>query len=296
MTSSRIKATDFESCLRTCGGCKGVGASNGRDKPTFIHRNPLTNIPEESRGGVLEVIRNALNVQNRPKKEIAFGFETSEDAVTWVVFEYLHRSQLLVPSLQALGIQPDMQTSSQPALLLWGVPVGSSPRSIQIRDRLARECLALGESAQSLSEPDVLIDLGENGIVLIEVKYLSNNDCAPYNYSNWQKYSSQGRLSWDFDQVRHTGCYELARYWCILNRIADGRNMWLVNLGRPQLFQGQQGARLDRFVSALKADATQAFVKATWTELLSPILPATERWFSDFCDTGRSLGIQRQTV
>jgi hypothetical protein len=86
---ARLKATSFESCLRRCEVC-GIGASNTSDSQriTYIHRDPLTNIPEESRDGALDTLSAALNVCTRSSKR--FGFSTSEDAVTWVVFSYLN--------------------------------------------------------------------------------------------------------------------------------------------------------------------------------------------------------------
>jgi hypothetical protein len=87
------KAKSFDDCLRRCEHCR-IGASNTADSHsvTYIFRDPLDNIPPESREGVSEVLAQALNVYNRPSKLTNFGFSTSEDAVTWVVFTYLLRS------------------------------------------------------------------------------------------------------------------------------------------------------------------------------------------------------------
>src|SRR5262249_7032990 len=155
--------------------------------------------PKEAHAGALETLRAALNTQNREKKESYFGFSTSEDAVTWVVFDYLRRFGLLVPALQQLGLAPTEPRRLEPALLLWGVPIGTSKRAAALRDRLVRECAALGERPNSLSEPDVVFDLGDEGIALIEVKYLSGNDNQPNNYPNWSKYAAPGRLGWRFE-------------------------------------------------------------------------------------------------
>jgi hypothetical protein len=86
-------AKRFEDCLRRCEAC-GVAASNAahsRDV-TFIYRDPLENIPIESREGAIDALSRSLNVRSRQSKRSRFGFTTSEDALTWVVFTYLLRS------------------------------------------------------------------------------------------------------------------------------------------------------------------------------------------------------------
>ena len=96
-------------------------------------------------------------------------------------------------------------------------------------------------------------------------------------------------MGWRFNDVKATGCYELARYWCLIEKLADGRTATLVNLGLPALFTGVQGDRLDRFVAALDTSEQRRFQKVTWTELLAPILPKAEDWFVQFCRDDRKL-------
>lgn len=286
------RATSFETCVRRCAPCE-IGASNAlsEKEPTFIHRKPLTNIPEEARDGALEALRAALNIRNRAKKESYFGFSTSEDAVTWVVFDYLKRSGLLLTALHNIGLGSLDLKGNVPSLLLWGVPVSGGSRGTATRDQLVKECIAVGENPAALSEPDVIIDLGEQGIVFIEVKYLSGNDNQPYDYTGWHKYASPERLPWAFDEVRASGCYELSRYWCFLEKLADGRKGWLVNLGLSTLFSGREGDRLDRFVTALGPHDSLQFRMATWGQLLAPLMSAASPWFTQFCCRGRRLGL-----
>lgn len=279
----RLRAHDFESCIRRCQTC-GVGASN-TDHPerTYIYLDALNNIPEPSRDGALQALEKALNAQNRINKKIKFGFSSSEDAITWVVFTYLRSRRQLVSTLQHVGIVEAGNLTIEPALLLWGVPIGSSARGEELQVELRRECLALNENPDSLSEPDVIVDCGPQGIVLLEVKYRSPNDTKPAGYGNWSKYQLAGRLAWRIDDVKATGCYELARYWCLIERLASGRKATLVNLGLPALFVGDAGRRLDRFGRALDQTENRLFKTLTWAELLSSVLPAAEDWFSEYC-------------
>ena len=95
-------ATQFDDCDRWCELC-GIGASNAADPKavTYIHRDPLGNIPVESRGGAVEALGHAFSVRNRESKRPRFGFSTSDDAVTWVVFTDLLRSGQLLGTLRS---------------------------------------------------------------------------------------------------------------------------------------------------------------------------------------------------
>jgi hypothetical protein len=256
---------------------------------TYIHRNPLTNIPEEAQDGALAALGAALNERSRESKKERFGFSTSEDAVTWVVFNYLMRTQQLRKALEKVQLVPQSAQKQEPTLLLWGVPIGPDDKGPHVRDQLAAACAALGESARSFSEPDVIVDLGDQGIVFLEVKYRSGNDCQPASYPGWPKYELPGELRWRFAETKESGCYELARNWCLLKRLAEGRRGHLTNLGPKRLFEGNEGARLDRFVAALGVEDELRFSKVTWSGFLAPILPTAPQWFSNFCYRDRKL-------
>lgn len=149
-------ATQFDDCLRRCEPC-AIGASNAAnsDAVTYIHRDPLKNIPSESREGAIQALAQAFNVRNRESKRRRFGFSTSEDAVTWVVFTYLLRSGQLLGALHRAGIIADATIATAPTLLLWGVPIDNGTRGTQIRNQLSELCTSLQEDPNSFSEPDV---------------------------------------------------------------------------------------------------------------------------------------------
>ena len=280
------RANGFEDCLRRCAQC-GIGISNAGDPnsvPTFIYRDPLENIPVESRDGARDTLASAHNERNRHSKRQRFGFSTSEDAVTWVVFTHLFRSGLLLGTLRQTGILPIDLLVDDPTLLLWGVPVGSSLRGSAIRMQLNNLCASLAEDTKSFSEPDVIIDLGEAGLIFIEVKYLGRNDRKKAHQCNWSRYESASRLRWRFDDVKASECYELARNWCLLKNLSGERMATLVNLGPPALFLGAEGDRLDRFIAALGLnDGRSRFLKVTWPEFLDGSLDDVPVWFREFC-------------
>ena len=282
-------ATQFDDCLRRCEPC-GIGASNAADPEavTYIHRDPLGNIPIESREGAIQALGQAFNVRNRESKRRRFGFSTSEDAVTWVVFTYLLRSGQLLGALRQAGIIGETTFATAPTLLLWGVPIENGTHGAEIRKQLSDLCASLQEDPNSFSEPDVIIDLGEDGLIFIEIKHLSGNDLKPAEYPGWSRYASAARLAWRIEDVKASGCYELARNWCLLTSLAGDRPGSLVNLGPARLFGGAEGARLDRFVTALGNNDRSHFRKATWSDLLGAGMGDVPGWFAQFC-RGRGL-------
>lgn len=286
-------ATTFDSCLRRCEKC-GVGVSNTSGKqPTFIYRDPMANIsadiPDEFRSGALKVLSQALNVRSRVSKRYRFGFSTSEDAVTWVVFSYLLRSGRLLSALQGAGLLPNVAPQTVPTLLLWGSPLDAQLRGRMIADQLAALCDELGEDSDRRSEPDVIVDLGPSGLIFIEVKFQSGNDCLNPKSPKWSRYDSASWLNWRLDDVSASGCYELARNWCLMKGLANTRPATLVNLGPARLFAGSEGARLARFVRGLDTDGQSQFKSVTWADLLEPILADAPSWFVRFCRSDRKL-------
>lgn len=273
-------ATAFDDCLRSCQGC-GIGASNAADpaQVTYIHHYPLQNIPEKIRPGAGRVLDRALNERNRKSKRQRFGFSTSEDAVSWVVFAQLFRSGGLLATLQRTGVV-DQKVQTPPSLYLWGAPVDSDDDGL--RSELVDLCSRLGENPKSFSEPDVIVDLGPDGLVFIEVKHRSGNDLQSEDYPGWSRYFPADGLAWDEAAVKASGCYELARNWRLLRGLAGDRPATLVNLGPPGLFRGTEGERLSRFQAALGVENGARCLTLTWPDLLGAINDAPE-WFSEFC-------------
>jgi hypothetical protein len=61
----------------------------------------------------------------------------------------------------------------------------------------------------------------------------------------------------------------------------------LVNLGPTKLFTGAEGARLDRFATALRTDERSHFFKIGWPDLLGKDLRDMPDWFAQFCHSRR---------
>ena len=276
-------ATGYEACLRRCDKC-GVGVSNAKDKDAIvvIYREPRQNVPGNVHGGLCDALHQALHVQNRPNKKAKFCFQTSEDAVTWTVFRGLQQEGLLRLTLAYLGFELAEEGSDEPAMLLWGVPVpASDDRAQLLRQRLLSVSDELKERAQSRSEPDVVLDVGEEGLVLVEVKYNSGNDVRELDYDRfWRKYVEETRAFGDGKAAQKTGLYELARNWRIAWELAGDRPMWLLNLGPGELFEGTKAEALQAFKQCLKTGDKRRFLWRTWRKFL----PDVPQWLCEYLE------------
>lgn len=276
-------ATSFGTCLRRCDNC-GIGCSNSQNPNSIVKicRDPLNNIPPEVHIGALKTVTKALNRINKENKLKKFVFETSEDAVTWTVFKYIAQRGILYESLIQTGVDWLIATDMEPTMLLWGVPVtAADQRGVNIRNRLITVLNKLREDPEKYSEPDVILDFGDIGVVAIEVKYRSPNDKLNEKSPKWAKYMVNSRAFSDIVAVQKTGYYELTRNWRIAWDLADGRSMALINLGPDAIFQGDGGQKIQKFSKCLCQDKTHKFIGRTWTRFFEGIYDHP-KWFNNY--------------
>ena len=273
--------TTLADCLRQCVSC-GVAYSNARSNPTLLHRDPIANVPAQVRIGAREALAVALNERNRPNKLSKFGYSTSEDAVTWTVFAYLHgqhRTALAGLYERAFGIQ----ATAPPAMLLWGVPVPAGQAETALAANLERVLDGLGEARNSRSEPDVVLDFGPAGVVFIEVKYRSGNSGTSAD-SKFDRYVDDSAAFTDPAGATSSGLYELARNWRIAHDLAGGRPFTVVNLAKSRTLASTKG--LAAFHSGLATSSTQRFLPVSWGDFLAAARQTTgafPAWLDDYC-------------
>lgn len=159
------------------------------------------------------------------KRESRIARDNSEDAVTWNVFRYLERQNLLPAFLNDY-----FKTSIKDAeLMLWSF----NQHEYQQQKASFTGWLLLNEAREMFgetiargSEPDVIIDT-DQALIFIEAKLTSGNDTSGDRKSmlkrqqNPKKYTSGGN-NW-YDQVFKTDYpdvvadqkYELLRFWLL---------------------------------------------------------------------------------
>jgi hypothetical protein len=152
---------------------------------------------------------------------------------------------------------------------------------MEIRNRLIKVLNEIGEDPSKFSEPDVIMDFGEFGIVIIEVKYRSPNDILNNSSPKWDKYILETDAFLNPESIKESGYYELARNWRIAWDLAGKRPLVVLNLGQDFLFQGSKGGDLNYFCSCLRIDNSHKFMTLTWTRFLKDLSNMPE-WLSKY--------------
>jgi hypothetical protein len=276
-----VAPANWLDCLRRCPRCQ-VGFSNTWSNPTILYNDPRLNVPLEVREGLLETLAMALNERNRANKRAKFGFSTSEDALTWVVFKYLHDSGQLLGVLRRAGLAIPYRAFWPEAMLLWGVPIplDRTGQGWWLREYLEEIGDRLGEDPRSRTEPDVVIDLGPDGIFIIEVKHRSGTAVKSGDYAGWDRYYPAVSPLTYAASMRSSGCYELARNWRFGLELAaeQARPFTLACLGPDDLFLGDGAKIILPFEACLPGERAARFQKLTWADLLGAIEHPPE-WF-----------------
>jgi len=228
--------------------------------------------------GVEDALINALNVDNRANKKQKFGFSTSEDALMWTVFSFLQATGQLRRIVRDCGLVHN--NADEPAMLLWGVPQpAASPRGDSIRKRVIEVCDKLRENPRRRSEPDVILDFADDGLVMVEVKYRSGNDQQKFGDKH-DKYMRGTDAFVEPKQIQSSWLYELTRNWRIGVELADGRPFTLVNL----IVKNREPHQMRRFRTGLNYQRGTYRI-ATWKDFLSGCNPSKwPLWFSEYLE------------
>jgi hypothetical protein len=275
--SEPTKAECYSDCYFKCPypTCQ-VAYSNARDEQsrTKIYRTLEGNVPGPVRDGLLEVLGRSLNVSSRPKKQLRFGFETSEDAVTWTVFRYLLGSGEVGPALGIEGLNLERA-------LFWGCPwpPDATHPACSLLEEIQLQVLQ--ENPVYLSEPDVIL-IGLGLLVFVEVKYREVNSSEPF-YRHFNRYLQHRQgLFTSTPAVEQAGYYELVRNLVIGSLLATqlNRPFLLVNLGDTPCLPSAQA-----FQRLLVDPSLFRFV--SWSDLVGRLQQPVEQWFADYLRTRR---------
>jgi hypothetical protein len=204
------------------------------------------------------------------KSESRMARERSEDAVSWNVFRYLEKSDLLKPFLDTIS----SSGNEGARIIYWSF----DPQEGGLWKPLVLVREEFGETTGQGSEPDLIIETNGN-IYFIEAKLDSGNKTTPSKPDNKKKYETGGdnwfsevfKSQVDFNKIANElSFYELMRFWLLGTWIANkymDRNFFLINLvlNKKELeVEYQFGRHIDY-------NETRAFKRLTWEQIYSLI-------------------------
>jgi hypothetical protein len=236
-----------------------------------IYISPSTFEYENESDNLLWNNDNDLELLTRIKKvkrESRMARENSEDAVTWNVFRYLEKNELVKTVFDCL--LDDFIES--PEIIYWSY----SQKENDGWSVLNRARDEFGEQQLNRSsEPDIII-YSKNVLFFIEAKLAANNETVPSDPSNLKKYTS-GTGGW-FDKVFRSDFksiavearkYELLRFWLIGTWMADqlGLRFYLLNLVRDGFEKDIEGV----FGEYINRDRNRNFRRITWEGIYKAI-------------------------
>ncbi|MCH2449834.1 MAG: hypothetical protein MK198_06765 [Gracilimonas sp.] len=172
-----------------------------------------------------------LNKIEGYKRESRMENDNSEDAVTWNVFRYLDKNNLITELVGHLTGNKETVED----LIYWSYSV----KQVQQWDLLKQAQDVFGEQENRGSEPDMAIET-ERSIIFIEAKFNAGNETIPSNpeeslpkYSEGGNHWSRKVFSEPLEKVAlQRKRYELMRFWLLGSWMANqrGKDFYLINL------------------------------------------------------------------
>jgi len=230
---------------------------------TFEYQNEIDNIlwKEKTDLGLLRRIKTV-------KREWRIARDNSEDAVTWNVFRFLERNNLVESTLSSI-IGSTLESSE---VIYWSYRQKENTSWSQLNK--ARE--EFGEAIKRSSEPDIIINT-DNTLLFIEAKLTSGNETVPSDMSNSKKYETGGD-NW-FSKVFRSDYrtvaivekkYELLRFWLLGTWIAKQQDLdfYLVNLVLSEREKDIEAI----FKRHLYENQRMKSIRITWEDIYQQIL------------------------
>jgi len=230
---------------------------------TFEYQSELDNLLWKDKAD-LELFKKMKMV----KRESRIARDRSEDAVTWNVFRFLERNNLVEETLRSIiGV-----TLKSSEVIYWSY----SQRENSSWSELNEARTEFGEGIKRSSEPDIIIKTN-NALLFIEAKLTSGNKTVPSDISNFKRYEIGGD-NW-FSKVFKSDYktvaiaekkYELLRFWLLGTWIAkqENLNFYLVNL-----VLSEQDKNIGTiFKRHIYENQRMKFIRITWEDIYQQIL------------------------
>jgi hypothetical protein len=232
-----------------------------------IYLTPTTFIYEDFSNNLLwyddedkELLEKILKMK-RVKAQL--HHDNSEDAVTWNVFRFLERNNLIEGFLSYI-IGKRLKSSE---VIYWSY----SQKQDGTWSLLAKARKKFGEKEQRGSEPDIII-ITDKALTFVEAKLTAGNETTPSNTSNSKKYETEGN-SW-FSKVFDSNYvtvainkkkYELMRFWLLGTWIAEQQHLdfYLINL----VLSEREPCIEEIFKQHIKENERRYFRRITWESI-----------------------------
>lgn len=192
---------------------------------TFEYENEKDNLLWKDKTDI-ELLKRIGKV----KRESRMLRDNSEDALTWNVFRFLERNNLVSSVIGELAVSP----VENPEVIYWSYKQKEDIAWCEL-DRARQE---FGEKLERGSEPDIIIK-ASNTLFFIEAKLTAGNETVPSDRSDFKQYETGGG-KWfskvfksDYKTVAIDDMkYELLRFWLLGTWMAKqmSLNFCLVNL------------------------------------------------------------------
>jgi len=234
---------------------------------TFEYQSELDNLLWKDKAD-LDLLKRIRAV----KRERRIVRDNSEDAVTWNVFRFLERNNLVEMVLSSIiGV-----TLKSSEVIYWSY----NQKENSSWSELNKARKEFGEKIQRSSEPDVIIKT-DTTLFFIEAKLTSGNETRNEtnlrNTSNSKKHETGGD-NW-FSKVFKSDYktvaideekYELLRFWLLGTWMAkeQGLNFYLVNLVLSEREKDIEAI----FKRHLNENQGMKFIQITWEEVYRQIL------------------------
>ena len=197
------------------------------------------------------------------KRESRMARDNSEDAVSWNVFRFLERNDLLEGFLSLItGLYHE---SSE--VIYWSY----SQKQNKVLPELNEARREFGEAIRRGSEPDIIIRT-DKALFFIEAKLTAGNETLPSDKNNSKKYESGGH-NW-FSKVFRSDYetiaiiekkYELLRFWLLGTWMAkkQGLNFYLINLVLAEREKDIENI----FKRYIRETKRRKFLRITWEDI-----------------------------
>lgn len=201
------------------------------------------------------------------KRESRMARDNSEDAVSWNVFRFLERNNL-IEGFQSLIIGTALKS---PDVIYWSY----SQKENTSWSELNKARKEFGEEIKRSSEPDIIIKT-DNALFFIEAKLTAGNETIPSDMSNYKKYETGGD-NW-FSKVFKSDYktvaivekkYELLRFWLLGSWMTNQQELdfYLINL-----VLSEQEADIETiFKRHINENTRRKFLRATWEDIYQHI-------------------------